>query len=380
MKLGFFYFIDRLIGSAGKFFLLLFLPRKSGNLPEKVKHIVIFKFLGGGSLTLAAPALLALKEHFPEAETILLTTPGICGNAKLLNIFDRIEVFSPFKPFTACKTFFKLKKRVSSPENLVIDLELYSRFSHAVSAWTASKCFSTGLAMPEEKHFWDKVVRFNKDLPMYRHYDRLAILCGGKVSSMAVQNFYRNHKMPENRIVIAPFCSNLSLRRKWETGKFAALLDELLSIHPELTALIIGAEENAAEAEILCSMLSKEIAGKVESWCGKADFSTAFEAIRRSKLFIGVDSAPLHLARLSAVPAVSIWGATVPEHLTREFENYPEVMISAGLSCSPCVHRKTIRCPLGKSCTASVEVEQVFQAAKALIENKITEKVREYKK
>jgi hypothetical protein len=109
-----------------------------------------------------------------------------------------------------------------------------------------------------------------------------------------------------------------------------------------------------------------------ESWCGKADFAKAFEAVRRSGLFIGVDSAPLHLARLCAVPALSIWGATSPYHLTRNFENYSETLIVADAHCTPCVHRKNVYCPFEKSCTAMVKVNSVLTAAESLLDNPLT--------
>jgi ADP-heptose:LPS heptosyltransferase len=143
---------------------------------------------------------------------------------------------------------------------------------------------------------------------MYQLYDELPKLVNGRVSSADTQNFYRlpSEKIDRDLLVIAPFCSNLSLRRQWQSQKFAELLNTLLLKRRQLRTVIIGAPEDFSEAESILSMLDAEIAPRVESWCGKADFAKAFEAVRRSGLFIGVDSAPLHLARLCAVPALSI--------------------------------------------------------------------------
>ena len=371
MKLDLVCRLDRIFASIAKVFMPLFTPAKSRNIPETVKNIVVFKFLGGGSLTLAAPALLALKKRFPEARMLLLSTPGIRANAELLKFFDSVETFSPSSPFAALKTFFKLKKLLFAPDNLVVDLELYSGFSHIISAWISARCYSIGLAQPQEKHFWDKAVYFRESLPMYRLYDELSAAAGGIVSSADTQDFYRlaAEKVDRSLLVIAPFCSTLSLRRQWQTQKFAELLNAVLLKRSGLHAIVIGAPEDSAEAEKLCSLLLPQIAHKVESWCGKADFAAAFEALRRAGLFIGVDSAPLHLARLCAVPSVSIWGATSPTHLTREFENYSETLIVADAGCTPCVHRGNAACPFEKSCTAMVKVETVLRAAESLLDN-----------
>ena len=374
MKLDFLYRIDRLFSLLGRLFMPLFMSAKSGKVPDTVKNIVIFKFLGGGSLTLAAPALFALKKRYPSARMILLATSVIKSNAELLDLFDDIETFSLSSPFQALKTFFKLKNLVSSQDNLVIDLELYSGFSHLVSAWISAKCYSAGLALPQERHFWNKAIFFRENIPMYQLYDELPKLVNGRVSSADTQNFYRlpSEKIDRDLLVIAPFCSNLSLRRQWQSQKFAELLDTLLLKRRQLRAVIIGAPEDFSEAERILSMLDAEIAPRVESWCGKADFAKAFEAVRRSGLFIGVDSAPLHLARLCAVPALSIWGATSPYHLTRNFENYSETLIVADAHCTPCVHRKNVYCPFEKSCTAMVKVNSVLTAAESLLDNPLT--------
>lgn len=374
MKLDFLYRIDRLFSLLGRLFMPLFMSAKSGKVPDTVKNIVIFKFLGGGSLTLAAPALFALKKRYPSARMILLTTSVIKSNAELLDLFDDIETFSLSSPFQALKTFFKLKNLVSSQDNLVIDLELYSGFSHLVSAWISAKCYSAGLALPQERHFWNKAIFFRENIPMYQLYDELPKLVNGRVSSADTQNFYRlpSEKIDRDLLVIAPFCSNLSLRRQWQSQKFAELLNTLLLKRRQLRAVIIGAPEDFSEAERILSMLDAEIAPRVESWCGKADFAKAFEAVRRSGLFIGVDSAPLHLARLCAVPALSIWGATSPYHLTRNFENYSETLIVADAHCTPCVHRKNVYCPFEKSCTAMVKVNSVLTAAESLLDNPLT--------
>lgn len=374
MKLDFLYRIDRLFSLLGRLFMPLFMPAKSGKVPDMVKNIVIFKFLGGGSLTLAAPALFALKKRYPSARMILLATSVIKSNAELLDLFDDIETFSLSSPFQALKTFFKLKNLVSSQDNLVIDLELYSGFSHLVSAWISAKCYSAGLALPQERHFWNKAIFFRENIPMYQLYDELPKLVNGRVSSADTQNFYRlpSEKIDRDLLVIAPFCSNLSLRRQWQSQKFAELLNTLLLKRRQLRAVIIGAPEDFSEAESILSMLDAEIAPRVESWCGKADFAKAFEAVRRSGLFIGVDSAPLHLARLCAVPALSIWGATSPYHLTRNFENYSETLIVADAHCTPCVHRKNVYCPFEKSCTAMVKVNSVLTAAESLLDNPLT--------
>lgn len=72
MNIKLLLFLDLLLGGAGLFLLDLFSLHKR-NLPDNVDTIVIMKFLGNGSLTLAAPALYAIKMRYPEARIVLYT-------------------------------------------------------------------------------------------------------------------------------------------------------------------------------------------------------------------------------------------------------------------------------------------------------------------
>ena len=104
--------LDRLLGSLFWGYLNVFQRRRSREMPEHFQCITVVKFLGGGSLTLAAPAVFAVKKRNPSAEILLLTTPEVAPNAELLGVYDRILLFSPSKPFAALKTLWLLKKHL----------------------------------------------------------------------------------------------------------------------------------------------------------------------------------------------------------------------------------------------------------------------------
>ena len=80
---------DRWIGGALLQFCVRWRPRR---LPEAVRTILVFKFMGGGSIAVAGPLLLALKRRFPDAALVLVCTPQVAVHASLLGLFDRIDV------------------------------------------------------------------------------------------------------------------------------------------------------------------------------------------------------------------------------------------------------------------------------------------------
>ena len=80
--------IDRRLGGL----LLLFCRRwRRRTLPTAVRTILVFKFMGGGSITVAGPLLLALRRRHPGARLVLVCTSQVAPHAELLGLFDRIE-------------------------------------------------------------------------------------------------------------------------------------------------------------------------------------------------------------------------------------------------------------------------------------------------
>ena len=86
--------IDRWLGGV----LLLFCRRwRRRNPPATVRTILIFKFMGGGSITVAGPLLLALRRKHPDARLVLVCTSQVAAHAELLGLLSKI------KPPLKCK-------------------------------------------------------------------------------------------------------------------------------------------------------------------------------------------------------------------------------------------------------------------------------------
>ena len=373
MNLSITYKIDRLLGFFGSCILKLFPTERTGIRPDTPQLITVVKFLGGGSLTLAAPALLALKKRYPTAQFMLLTTPAVRANAELLGIYDRIICISPKQPLAAWKIFHALKKELKNTVSILLDFELYSAFTHVLTAWLSAS-YSIGLGLPGKKYLWDETFVVENNTLMHDAYDRTVQLAGAVPLKDHPQKFWGC--APENRqktLIAAPFCSALSLRREWDFRKWAEFLNRFLAQNSDFSVIIPGAPDDRAQAQQLISNVAEPYRNRIENWCGSADFKTSFAAIRRAALFVGIDSAPLHLARLSGTPAVSLWGPTDPRSLARPFADYPEVILFAKHPCTPCVHKNGHPCPLGKSCTAAIPPEQVLHYTVELLAGRISD-------
>ena len=363
-------FADSVAGTLCLFISGLF-SGKRRNCPEKVDEIVVIKFLGYGSLILAAPSLYTLKKYYKNSKLILCTTENLQHHAGTLKLFDEITVLKPFRPLYSIFTILKLRKRISTGRTLVINLEIFSKTAIFIAAFLRGSFCST-LADKEYRNI-DLSIRPEAATASTtaEMYSKLAAALGGKTDTGAYIEYLKNHyktTVSQQRIIIAPFCSNLSLRRLWGHNKWSLLISQLRTAFPEYSLALIGAASDRQTAQEIIEKSGVEYG--IHNYCGELSFEQTAVLMRESRCFCGIDSAPLHQARVSALPAVSLWGATDPFLLTHEIPGYPEVIIFARQKCTPCVHSNR-KCPFPEGCLKNIDTNIVMASIADLLAGKI---------
>jgi ADP-heptose:LPS heptosyltransferase len=89
--------------------------------------------------------------------------------------------------------------------------------------------------------------------------------------------------------------------------------------------------------------------------------------VGRSRLFIGGDTGPLHIAATTATPVVGLYGPTLPERSAPWRDPaIPSVSLEVeGLPCRPCEQRV---CEPGDfRCLTTIQPEAVAQAAEEVL-------------
>lgn len=362
-------FLDFILGSLW-LLLLKLRRRKLRHADQKFDCIVVLKFMGNGSLVSAAPSLYAIKQRYARAKMHLYTTEKLVDQVKILKIFDDFTLLDSGRPLRSVIRFFRLRRQVSSGRTLIINLEFHSKIALAISASLGGNCVVS--LSKKNCNIADISVLTNKN-PEFFIYDELADALQVKTDFAAYCNYLNPDIATEkfSRLTVAPFCSNLSLRRKWDKAKWSNLIANFSAAHPEYTVAVIGSPSDRSEAQQIISGVSN--GAKVHNYCGETDFSSAFEIIKKSSCFCGIDSAPLHLSRLAGVPSVSLWGATDPEILTVKIEKYPEIIIFARQKCSPCVHSDK-RCKIPGGCINTISEKLVFDSIEKILNGSINDR------
>jgi heptosyltransferase-2 len=156
---------------------------------------------------------------------------------------------------------------------------------------------------------------------------------------------------------------NISASPKWQTKnwplEYIAKVCDILA--PEnIRVVITGVEQDRPKARQLLGMTKTKPANMV----GKTDILQLAALIKRCKVFVTPDSAPMHIAAAVGTPVIALFGPTNPaRHLptARHLKVFKRDM-----ECSPCYSPK---CKITThACMKDISPEEVVAAIKEMME------------
>jgi heptosyltransferase-3 len=151
------------------------------------------------------------------------------------------------------------------------------------------------------------------------------------------------------------------LYKCWPEPSFAALLDRL---HGAGWPVVLTAAPTPAEMGMLAAIRATARV-PVADLGGRLSLREMAALSARARLFVGVDSAPMHIAAAMGTPVVALFGPT-GEVTWGPWSARARVVTSDAFPCRPCGRDG---CGGGKlsECLATLPVEQVMSAAEELL-------------
>jgi ADP-heptose:LPS heptosyltransferase len=318
---------------------------------SKCREIAILKLLGGGSLVIAYPALLALR-RLPGIEKLtLITTPAIAPFGALLGIFDETVIVRddrglPTLAADSARAFRKLFRH-----DALIDLEIHSRLTTVFALLTVARNrigFFTSISF-WRRHLNTHLLFCNITNGIYDFYDQLAALFGTEpVDAEECEREFRSRLGAYEvegrlfRLAIAPACSGLSRERMLRREEWVEIVARRIAQRwPVMAELhLLGAPADRAELEQMTTLLEERFQGRavVRNHAGKTSLQESVRIIAAMDEVLCIDSALLHFSRLLGRPTVSFWGPTDPRTLMRPSSRDLDEVHYVKIPCSPCVH------------------------------------------
>src|SRR5438552_3991702 len=370
-------------------------------LPSDARILVV-KLATIGDLLLATPSLRALRETYPQARIDLLVTPASAGLLDDWAVIDRVIVLDKYLfdyPQQLLKNPLNLLKlgplwhdlRGGQYDAVILMHHLtlfFGRFKHQLLMRGTGAKWRVGL---DNGHGWFLNVRVKDEGFGARHeaeYNlalaeavgattsdkRLTVPISEEEHRQAWKLLYE-HEPPDviqhPIIAMHPGSGSYSTARRWAPERFAQLADTVFAdVGGQL--LLLGGPEEAELHQQIRGMLQSSM--PVRSLAGRGNIKVTAAILEQVDLFIGNDSALVHLAVAGGTPTVAIFGLTNAQAwgpFADEKAGQQALIVRLNLPCMPCFYRgHDLGTPEGcatRDCLALLGVDPVATAARRLL-------------
>ncbi len=327
------------------------------------KRILVIKIGAIGDVILAVPSLRAIRNSFPNAYISVLVGAESrlvlkkCPYIDDLIIYDRkgkgkgVKGVWQISSYIRQKTFdMSIDLQNNRKSHIIMWLGAVQRrfgYSNGKMGFLLSdrlKYLNIGAGPIEEQFRVLKRAGINT-VGLSR---RLEIWPTTKDYSY-IENLLKGEWMRENQILVGVNIGGSWKTKRWPLKCFAKLLDMLAS--KDIRAVITASEKEMDLANDLAKMTNNKVINAAD----RTTVTQLAALIKRCKVYITSDSAPMHIASSMGANFIALFGPTDPR---RHFEPTDRgVIIKKELTCSPCYKAscKKIRC------MESIGVNEVFK-------------------
>ncbi len=335
----------------------------------KEDRILVVKLSAIGDVVLTTPSLRAIRKKFPDSHITCLVGRDSFELIQHSPYLNDLLVYDPRRKDRKHLRFLRLGSELRRRGfDRVVDLQ-NNKTSQLLSF----------LSLAPKRYGFDRgLFRFLvnikiKDpgaMPPVEHQGKLLSLLGVDVvdpelelwpqpkDKAFVEQFLKGEWLAGNEPLVGV---NLGGSPRWETKRWpvshiAQLCDRLAQ--DKIRVVITGTEKEKSLARELFS----EVKAKPISAVGKTNLPQLMSLIQRCRVFVTVDSAPLHLAAGVGTPVIALFGPTDPK---RHFPQTKKgVVLNKKVKCHPCYKR---RCPIGLICMTRITPQEVYQEVKRFL-------------
>jgi len=379
-------------------FLLSGINRLSGWFKKKSpvpspKKILFIQISEMGSIVLAYSLFLKTRKHFPEAEFYFLTFSENRFAVEILDIFPEanIKTIEGKNLWTFLHSTVRCLRSLRKLKlDLTLDLELFSRFTSAIS-YLSGAHFRSGFYKFHNEGLYRGTFLTHKtsynphihiafnfigllDAFLFPENNQPApkipsapddILLPTKKVSLEDQEKIRQKLKNKNQaaadaeklILMNPNASELIPIRRWPSDRYVKLAKKLL-LHPNVFIILTGSLSERTESEEIKTAINSS---RCLNLAGRTSFSELIDLYTIADILITNDSGPVHFSAMTKIRSFIFFGPETPKLYGPLGKN--SHVFYAGFSCSPCVsafNQRKSACKDNK-CLQAIAVEDVYK-------------------
>ena len=317
---------------------------------SEVKRMLVITLSNVGDIILTTPAIRSLRKEYPGSRIDVMVGPQGKGIFEKDPDVFKLIIYDKHMPISQKRRLqLKLKKLrydlVVDLKNTVFPLLIGPRFrTQTIQSFPSSVTHSI------QKHLYRL-----RSLGIEDAEQRPGIYIP-KDDEDYIASMIEENGIGETFVVVNPGAK--SHLKRWTIEGFSEVSDRLIR-ECSSDVVFIGMDEDKAIAEKIAARMKS----KAHDLVGKTNIRQLASLIKRSKLIVTNDSAPLHLGSAVGTKVLALFGPTDPKKYgpIGEFD----VVINEKLSCSPC---ESAECKHNYECMKLISPQTVFDTAKMMLE------------
>jgi predicted lipopolysaccharide heptosyltransferase III len=283
-------------------------------------NILLLQLKRIGDLILTTPAIVALRDKFPDATLSLVVSPAVEGLLPAISGVDKVFVVRgkaddaldwialAWGKFDYCLDFTRTDrssfltllsqagKRITADHpNLrtKIRARSYNEFVESPVRSLHTVDYHLALLKPLGIHDASRAIRL--DLP--------------DSTIEKAEDLLREAQVGEEFVILHP--GSARSEKFWDVDRWAQVIDHCVQ-ERAMTCVLTGGRLPMERAQI--AAIKSASRSEVIDLSGKTDLLTLAALVRKARLLVTVDSAPMHFAAAWETPQVVLFGPTNPLH------------------------------------------------------------------
>ncbi|MES2771722.1 MAG: putative lipopolysaccharide heptosyltransferase III [Pseudomonadota bacterium] len=349
----------------------------------QIKRALVIKLRHHGDVLLSTPVFSALKKHAPRLEIDALV---YADTAEMLSLHPAIEQLHTIDRnwkksgiLSQANAEWQLLRSLRARNyQLIVHLT-----EHPRGAWLTRLCRANWSVAPDLSKrggFWRNSFShlYSKPLNARRHTvernldalrrigiypapeERQLTLQPGSAAEASMIMRLREQGLTTKGFIHIHPASRWHFKC-WPSEQMAALINRL---HAEAYVVVLSAAPDAAEM-LMIERIQAQLSQPAISFAGQLSLKELAALTARAHVFLGVDSAPMHIAAAMGTPTVALFGPSGDQEWG-PWGVAHRIVSSEVHSCRPC---GIDGCGGGKvsDCLTALPVERVYQALKMLL-------------
>ena len=353
-------------------------------MPVKKKNIIYFHLGGLGDSIHDLSVLSQLLEEFPDGQIYYICNKGGKAILRYSHYWKRINIITIDNKIDVILAIirapFKADFFIAGCGSNIAKVNIFKRFLFPRISGASIPDY------PDLKliNFWTKVSTFDVLLQPIKGAHRvftnwsLMNLMGirGEMHSPKLNySKIRDTKLPveinkmiaKEYLVVHHGAASLESPKHFDESKWSNVIDLIIEKYDINVLLVGGEQEIQSSKEIIKSC---KYNNKIFDITGYVSLPCLMNIMSHSKLVLGTDSGPGHIAAAMEKPTVTVFGPTNPKQCAPLTDN--GYVIYHPVDCGPCYLSYNYTNCSNNICMTSINPDSVFQAVSLIIDKSNT--------